>query len=142
FERLVVELLVAMGYGGSRADAGQALGRTGDGGLDGIIKEGKLGLDGLCIQAKRWEKTVGRPGVQAFPGSVEGFRARKGVLITTATFSREAVEYIQRIERKIVLIDGRQLAQLMIDHDVGVATARAYVVKKLDLDYFDEEEVG
>jgi restriction system protein len=139
FERLVVELLVAMGYGGSLADAGQAIGRTGDDGIDGIIKEDKLGLDVLCIQAKRWEKTVGRPEVQAFAGSMEGFRAKKGVLLTTATFSKEAVEYIQRIERKIVLIDGRQLAELMIEHGVGVATARTFVVKKLDLDYFEEE---
>jgi restriction system protein len=141
FERLVVELLVAMGYGGSLADAGQAIGRSGDGGIDGIIKEDKLGLDVVCVQAKRWEKTVGRPEVQAFAGSMEGFRARKGVMLTTSAFSKEAEEYVTRIERKIVLIDGRRLAELMIDHDIGVATARAYVVKKLDQDYF-EEEVG
>jgi restriction system protein len=139
FERLVVDLLVAMGYGGSLADAGQAIGRSGDGGIDGIIKEDRLGLDVVCLQAKRWEKTVGRPEVQAFAGSMEGFRARKGVLLTTSTFSKEAEEYISRIERKIVLIDGQRLAQLMIDHDIGVTTARAYVVKKLDQDYFDEE---
>lgn len=139
FERLVVELLVAMGYGGSLADAGQAVGRSGDGGIDGIIKEDKLGLDVVCIQAKRWDRTVGRPEVQAFAGSMEGFRARKGVLLTTSAFSKEAEEYVTRIERKIVLIDGQRLAQLMIDHDVGVATARAYVVKKLDHDYFEEE---
>ncbi|WP_227254675.1 restriction endonuclease [Frigoriglobus tundricola] len=140
FERLVVEVLVAMGYGGSLADAGQAVGRSGDGGIDGIIKEDKLGLDVLCIQAKRWEKTVGRPEVQAFAGSMEGFRARKGVMLTTSTFSREAAEYVQRIERKIVLIDGRQLAELMIEHGVGVATARTFVLKKLDLDYFEDDE--
>jgi restriction system protein len=139
FERLVVDLLVAMGYGGSLADAGQAIGRSGDGGIDGIIKEDKLGLDVVCIQAKRWKDTVGRPEVQGFAGSMEGFRARKGVLLTTSTFSKEAHEYVTRIERKIVLIDGRQLAQLMIDHDIGVATARSFVVKKVDLDYFDEE---
>lgn len=139
FERLVVELLVAMGYGGSLTDAGQAIGRSGDGGIDGIIKEDRLGLDAVCIQAKRWEKTVGRPEVQAFAGSMEGFRARKGVMLTTSTFSKDAEEYIHRIERKIVLIDGRRLAQLMIDHDVGVTTARSYVVKKLDLDYFEED---
>jgi restriction system protein len=139
FERLVVELLVAMGYGGSLADAGQAVGRSGDGGIDGIIKEDRLGLDVVCLQAKRWEKTVGRPEVQAFAGSMEGFRARKGVLLTTSWFSKEAEEYVTRIERKIVLIDGRRLAQLMIDHDIGVATARTYVVKKLDSDYFGEE---
>jgi restriction system protein len=139
FERLVVELLVAMGYGGSLADAGQAIGRSGDGGIDGIIKEDKLGLDVVCVQAKRWKDTVGRPEVQAFAGSMEGFRARKGVLLTTSVFSKEAEEYVNRIERKIVLIDGVRLAQLMIDHGIGVATARAYVVKKLDQDYFEEE---
>lgn len=139
FERLVVEVLVAMGYGGSLTDAGQAVGRSGDGGIDGIIKEDKLGLDVLCIQEKRWEKTVGRPEVQAFAGSMEGFRARKGVL-TTSTFSKEAAEYVQRIERKIVLIGGRQLAELMIEHGVGVATARTFVLKKLDLDYFEDDD--
>jgi restriction system protein len=139
FERLVVELLVAMGYGGSLADAEQAIGRSGDAGIDGIIKEDKLGLDVVCVQAKRWKDTVGRPEVQAFAGSMEGFRARKGVLLTTSAFSKEAEEYVNRIERKIVLIDGRRLAQLMIDHDIGVATARSYVVKKLDQDYFEEE---
>jgi restriction system protein len=141
FERLVVELLVAMGYGGSLVDAGQAVGRTGDGGIDGIIKEDKLGLDVVCIQAKRWANTVGRPTVQAFAGSMEGFRARKGVLITTSSFSKDAEQYVRMIERKIVLIDGRQLAQFMIDHDIGVTTARQYVVKRLDTDYFVEDEV-
>jgi restriction system protein len=140
FERLVVELLVAMGYGGSLADAGQAVGRTGDGGIDGIIKEDKLGLDVVCIQAKRWEKTVGRPEVQAFAGSMEGFRARKGVMITTSSFSKEAQEYVTRIERKIVLIDGIRLAELMIDHGIGVETAHTYLIKKVDLDYFADEE--
>lgn len=140
FERLVVELLVAMGYGGSLTDAGQAVGRTGDGGIDGIIKEDKLGLDVVCIQAKRWEKTVGRPEVQGFAGSMEGFRARKGVLITTASFSKDAQEYVSRIERKIVLIDGIRLAELMIDHGIGVETAHTYVIKKVDLAYFGDEE--
>jgi restriction system protein len=140
FERLVVDLLVAMGYGGSLADAGQAVGRSGDGGIDGIIKEDKLGLDVVCIQAKRWERTVGRPEVQAFAGSMEGFRARKGVLITSSTFSKEAEDYVSHIERKIVLIDGKRLAELMIDHDIGVATSRAYTVKRVDLDYFVEDE--
>lgn len=140
FEQLVVELLVAMGYGGSLADAGKAIGRSGDGGIDGIIKEDKLGLDVVCIQAKRWERTVGRPEVQAFAGSMEGFRAKKGVLVTTATFSREATDYIDRIERKIVLIDGPTLADLMIEYGLGVTVDRTYVVKKLDFDYFDSEE--
>jgi restriction system protein len=141
FERLVVQLLVAMGYGGSLADAGQAVGRSGDGGIDGIIKEDKLGLDVVCIQAKRWpENTVGRPTVQAFAGSMEGVRAKKGVFITTSGFSREAEDYVSRTERKIVLIDGKQLAEFMIDHNVGVTTARTFVLKRLDLDYFLEEE--
>jgi restriction system protein len=140
FEHLVVDLVVAMGYGGSRADAGQAIGKSGDGGIDGIINEDKLGLDVVCIQAKRWEQTVGRPEVQAFAGSMEGMRAKKGVLITTASFSKEAEEYVKRIERKIVLIDGQRLAELMIEHDIGVATARSYLVKKLDSDYFEGEE--
>jgi restriction system protein len=141
FERLVVELLVAMGYGGSFADAGRAIGRTGDGGIDGIIKEDKLGLDVVCIQAKRWQKTVGRPEVQAFAGSMEAFRARKGVMIATAPFSKDAHDYVSRIDRKIVLIDGQQLAHLMIDHDIGVATSRTYALKRIDLDYFDDEEI-
>jgi restriction system protein len=140
FERLVVDLLVAMGYGGTLADAGQAIGRTGDGGIDGIIKEDKLGLDVVCIQAKRWDGTVGRPAVQSFAGSMEGMRARKGVLLTTGSFSKDAEEYVNRIERKIVLIDGKRLAELMIDHNIGVTTARTYTIKKTDLDYFVEDE--
>jgi restriction system protein len=140
FESLVVRLLVAMGYGGSLSDAGQAVGRTGDGGIDGIIKEDMLGLDVLCVQAKRWDNPVGRPVVQAFAGSMEGFRARKGVLITTSTFSKDALEYVARIERRIVLIDGKQLAQLMIDHNIGVTTARAYAIKRADSDFFVEDE--
>jgi restriction system protein len=139
FEHLVVKLLVEMGYGGSLADAGQAIGKSGDGGIDGIIKEDKLGLDVVCIQAKRWDRTVGRPEVQAFAGSMEGMRAKKGVLITTASFSKDAHEYVNRIERKIILIEGKQLADLAIEHNIGVATARAYMVKRLDSDFFDED---
>jgi restriction system protein len=139
FERLVVELLVAMGYGGSLSDAGAVIGRPGDEGIDGTIKEDKLGLDVVHIQAKRWKNTVGRPDVQKFAGSMEGQRARKGVMLTTSSFSDEAKEYVTHIERKIVLVDGLRLAQLMIDHDIGVATARAFIVKKLDQDYFEEE---
>jgi restriction system protein len=139
FERLVVDVLVAMGYGGSLADAGQAIGKTGDGGIDGIIKEDKLGLDVVCIQAKRWENTVGRPVVQAFAGSMEAFRARKGVVITTSAFSKDAEEFVEHIGSKIVLIDGKKLAGLMINHDVGVTTSRAYTIKKIDNDYFAED---
>ena len=139
FEHLVVDLLVAMGYGGSRKDAGQAVGQSGDGGVDGIIKEDKLGLDIVYIQAKRWEAAVGRPTVQGFAGSLEGQRARKGVLITTSQFTADAKDYVNRIEKKIILIDGEQLAQLMIDYDIGVAGLATYHVKKIDLDYFGEE---
>jgi restriction system protein len=139
FENLVVDLLVAMGYGGSRKDAGQAVGQSGDGGIDGIIKEDKLGLDAVYIQAKRWENTVGRPVVQAFAGSLEGQRARKGVFITTSQFSSDAKAYVDRIEKRIVLIDGEHLAQLMIEHGVGVAEVATYTVKRMDLDYFGDE---
>jgi restriction system protein len=139
FERLVVDLLVAMGYGGSRKDAGQAIGASGDEGIDGIIKEDRLGLDVVYIQAKRWEGTVGRPTVQAFAGSLEGQRARKGVFITTSQFSREARDYVAIIEKRIVLVDGEQLTQLMIDHGVGVTEVASYIVKKVDSDFFGEE---
>jgi len=139
FERLVVDLLVAMGYGGSRKDAGQAVGQSGDGGIDGIIKEDRLGLDVVYVQAKRWDGTVGRPVVQAFAGSLEGQRARKGVLITTSQFSQDARDYVSRIEKKIVLIDGEQLAQLMIDYGIGVAEVVSYTVKRIDADYFDQD---
>lgn len=139
FEKLVVDLLVAMGYGGSRADAGARVGQSGDGGVDGIIKEDKLGLDFVLIQAKRWQAPVGASTVRDFAGSLEGHRARKGVLITTSRFTSDAEEYVTRIEKKIVLIDGSELAQFMIDHGVGVANVAIYVVKKVDSDYFDEE---
>ena len=139
FEKLVIELLVAMGYGGSRKDAGQALGRTGDGGIDGIIKEDKLGLDVVYLQAKRWDSPVGRPVVQGFTGSLEGQRAQKGVLIATSQFTQEAKEYVERIGKKVVLIDGERLADLMIDYGIGVTEVTRYEVKKLDLDYFGEE---
>lgn len=138
FERLVVELLVKMGYGGSRKDAGEAIGRSGDEGIDGIIKEDRLGLDTIYIQAKRWQGTVGRPDIQRFTGALMGQRAKKGIFITTSVFSREAREYAGNIDSKIVLIDGEQLAQLMIDHDVGVSTATVYEIKRIDTDYFLE----
>lgn len=139
FERLVVELLVAMGYGGSLHDAGQAVGKSGDGGIDGIIKEDRLGLDLIYIQAKRWEAIVGRPEIQKFAGALQGHRARKGVFLTTSAFSSDALEYVSRIESKIVLIDGADLAKHMIDHNVGVSLSRSYEVKRIDSDYFSEE---
>jgi len=140
FERLVVELLVAMGYGGSRADAGRAVGRSGDGGIDGIIKEDRLGLDVIYIQAKRWEGTVGRPEIQKFAGALQGERARKGIFITSSSFSGEALKYAANIDSKIILIDGATLAGLMIDHDVGVTRVQAYEIKRLDSDYFQVNE--
>ncbi len=139
FERLVVDLLVKMGYGGNRQDAGRALGKSGDGGIDGIINEDQLGLDVIYIQAKRWEGVVGRPEIQKFAGALQGQRARKGVFITTSGFTKEALEYASLIESKIILIDGEKLASLMAEHNVGVAVVGKYEVKKIDSDYFDEE---
>jgi len=139
FEKLVIDLLLAMGYGGTYDDAGQAIGKSGDDGIDGIIKEDRLGLDVVYIQAKRWEGPVGRPIVQAFTGSLEGNRARKGVLITTSRFTEEAKEYVKRIEKRIVLIDGKTLAELMIDYNIGVYKKAEYIVKSIDSDYFDAE---
>lgn len=138
FERLVVDLLVKMGYGGSVEEAARVVGKSGDGGIDGIINEDKLGLDVVYVQAKRWEGTVGRPVVQAFAGSLEGVRARKGVLITTSSFTTDAEDYVQRIEKRIILISGSRLAQLMIDHDIGVSNVTTYTIKRLDSDYFEE----
>lgn len=137
FEEIVVDLLVKMGYGGSRKDAGQAIGRHGDEGIDGIIKEDHLGLDIIYIQAKRWDATVGRPEIQKFAGALDGQRAKKGIFITTSDFSREAKDYVSRIDKKIVLVDGQEMARLMIDYDVGVAPVFTYEVKKLDSDYFE-----
>ena len=140
FEQLVVDLLVKMGYGGSRKDAGEAIGGSGDGGIDGRIKEDRLGLDAIYIQAKRWEGSVGRPTVQAFAGSLEGQRAKKGIFITTSQFRQDAKEYVKIIEKKIVLIDGEQLAQFMIDYNVGVTETARYLIKKVDSDYFGDSE--
>ncbi|MEZ5438578.1 MAG: restriction endonuclease [Lysobacteraceae bacterium] len=137
FEKLVVDVLVAMGYGGSREGAGKTVGRSGDGGIDGVINEDRLGLDVVYIQAKRWEGTVGRPVVQAFAGSLEGVRANKGVLITTSGFSSDADVYVRQISKKIVLIDGKQLAKFMIQYNVGVSVEARYEVKRVDSDYFD-----
>jgi restriction system protein len=140
FEQLVVELLVAMGYGGSRADAGKAVGRGGDGGIDGIIKEDKLGLDTIYVQAKRWEGSVGRPEIQKFAGALQGVRARKGIFITSSSYTPDAAAYAANIDSKIILIDGRTLADLMIDHNVGVTRMQVFELKRLDLDYFAAEE--
>ena len=139
FERLVIDLLVSMGYGGSRQDAGRAIGKSGDGGIDGIIKEDKLGLDVIYLQAKRWDGTVGRPEVQKFAGALQGHRASKGVFITTSSYTKEALEYVNVINSKIILIGGQELAALMIDHNVGVSTVGMYELKKVDADYFEGE---
>lgn len=141
FERLVVELLVRMGYGGSIKDAGKAVGRTGDEGIDGTIKEDKLGLDIIYIQAKCWKpgNVVGRPELHKFVGALAGQGAKKGIFITTSNFTKEAIGYTPRNETKIVLIDGEELAQLMIDYNLGCATQQIYELKKIDSDYFGEE---
>jgi restriction system protein len=137
FERIVIELLVKMGYGGSRTDAAQAIGKTGDEGLDGIIKEDRLGLDIIYVQAKRWAATVGRPEIQKFAGALHGQHATKGIFITTSDFSRDANDYVSKIGSKIVLIDGSRLAELMIEFGVAVATDATYTVKRIDNDFFE-----
>jgi restriction system protein len=139
FERAVVELLVKMGYGGSRSDAGKAIGKSGDGGIDGIIKEDRLGLDVIYIQAKRWDNnSVGRPDVMQFAGALQLQKANKGIFITTSRFTDDARSFVSQIGSKIVLIDGEQLTNLMIENDVGVSVVSLYPVKKVDADYFDE----
>jgi len=138
FEEIVVKVIVAMGYGGSLQDAGKAIGQSGDEGIDGIINEDKLGLDVLYLQAKRWEGSVGRPEIQKFAGALLGKRARKGIFITTSDFTKEARDYVQTIDSKIVLISGRQFAELMWEHNVGVSVSSTYVVKKIDSDFFDD----
>jgi restriction system protein len=138
FEKLVVDLMIKMGYGGSREDAGRTVGRSGDGGIDGVINEDRLGLDMIYLQAKRWENSVGRPVVQGFVGSLAGKRANKGVLITTSTFTQDARDFVETITAKVVLIDGETLGNLMIQHGLAVATVASYDVKRVDSDYFDE----
>ena len=139
FERIVVQLLVAMGYGGTLKDAGKAVGKSSDEGIDGIIKEDRLGLDIIYIQAKRWESTVSRPEIQKFAGALQGQRAKKGIFITTSDFSKEAHDYVAKIDSKIVLIDGQQFAHYMIDHNLGVTPVANYEIKRIDSDYFSEE---
>jgi restriction system protein len=137
FEQLVVDLLVALGYGGSRKDAGQVVGGSGDEGIDGIIKEDRLGLDTIYVQAKRWQSTVGRPEIQRFAGALQGQRARKGVFITTSSFTADARSYASGLQTTIVLIDGPMLAQLMMDAGIGVSEAETIRILKADEDYFD-----
>lgn len=140
FERLVVELLLAMGYGGTRVGAGRAIGQSGDGGIDGIIDEDRLGLDSIYIQAKRWEGVVGRPEIQKFVGALSGQRATKGVFITTSDFTRDALDFVKNNNHyKVVLINGFTLAKFMIENNVGVSVATTYQVKKIDSDYFVDD---
>lgn len=139
FERLVVKLLLKMGYGGSRQEAGRAVGRSGDGGIDGIINEDRLGLDAVYIQAKRWEGIVGRPEIMKFVGALAGQRASKGVFISTSSYTQEAREYAAQSQYKVVLIDGERLAQLMIEYNLGVSVAAVYEVKRIDNDFFADE---
>lgn len=138
FEKLVVDLLIKMGYGGSRIDAGQALGRSGDGGIDGIIKEDKLGLDTIYLQAKKWENTVPLKEIRDFTGALASKKARKGVFITTSSFPQSVYEFVKQVEYRIVLIDGEQFANLMVEHNVGLTTVNEYKVKRIDTDYFEE----
>jgi restriction system protein len=140
FEELVLDVLSAMGYGGSREDAAERLGRTGDEGVDGVIREDTLGLDLIYVQAKKWANSVGRPEIQRFVGALHGQRASKGVFITTSSFSREAVSYADGVSPRVILVDGPELAQLMIDHGVGVSVATTYEIKRIDLDYFGGDD--
>jgi restriction system protein len=139
FERLVVELLVNMGYGGSRQDAARAVGQAGDEGIDGIIDEDRLGLDCIYIQAKRWDSVVTRPEIQKFVGALMGKKARKGIFITTSGFTSDAVKYVSNIDCKVVLIDGKRLSEFMIDYDIGVTGSTVYQLKRIDSDYFSNE---
>jgi len=139
FEKLVLELMLAMGYGGSRDESGSVTNAGADEGIDGIINEDQLGLDTIYLQAKRWQGTVGRPEIHKFVGALHGRRARKGVFLTTSSFSRDAIEYADTIETKVVLIDGQRLAELMIKHNVGCTPSQTFVVKKLDSDFFSED---
>ena len=139
FEQLVVDVLVGMGYGGSREEAGKAVGGSGDGGIDGIINEDRLGLDVIYIQAKRWGNSVVKPEIQKFAGALAGQKAGKGVFITTSTFTSGAQEYVKTVGTRIILIDGRQLADFMIDYNVGVTTEAVYELKRIDTAYFEGE---
>jgi restriction system protein len=138
FEQVVLDLLVKMGYGGSRKEAAAVTQKTGDEGIDGVINEDRLGLDVIYIQAKRWKHNVGRPEIQSFVGALAGKKANKGIFITTSAFHDNASDYATGLHQKVILIDGRRLAELMIEHNIGVAEEHAYRVKKIDTDYFEE----
>jgi restriction system protein len=138
FEQVVLDLLVKMGYGGSKKEAAQVTQRTADEGIDGLINEDRLGLEVIYIQAKRWKHKVGRPEIQSFVGAIAGKKAGKGIFITTSDFHDNAREYAASLHQKLVLIDGRRLAELMIEHNIGVAPEQPYIIKKIDTDYFEE----
>jgi restriction system protein len=139
FERLVIDLLINMGYGGSEVNAAHAVGKSGDEGIDGIIDEDKLGLDSIYIQAKKWsEQPISRPEIQKFVGALNGKKSRKGIYFTASRFTDQAIEFASNIEMKVVLIDGKRLSELMIDHNVGVSTIASFEVKRIDSDYFIE----
>jgi restriction system protein len=138
FEKLVIDLLITMGYGGSRKDAGQAMGKSGDGGIDGIINEDKLGLDVIYLQAKRWDNAVPVKEIRDFTGALASKKAKKGIFITTSSFPNSVYEFVRQVEYKIILIDGERLANLMIEHSIGLSTVNTYHVKTIDSDYFEE----
>lgn len=138
FEQLIVDLIVAMGYGGSVQDAGKAVGKSGDGGIDGVIKEDVLGLDKIYLQGKRWTNPVSRPDIQSFVGSLVGYKANKGIFITTSRFTKESIEYATSIDKSLILIDGDKLTDLMFEYNVGVSNEQTFTLKRLDLDYFEE----
>lgn len=138
FEQIVIDLLFGMGYGGSREEAAMVTKKSGDEGIDGIINEDRLGLDVIYVQAKRWKGTVGRPDVQGFVGALAGKQAQKGVFITTSNFTADAIHFARGLSQKVILIDGIRLADLMIEHDIGVSTTRTIALKRIDTDYFDE----
>jgi len=139
FEKLVIDLLLSMGYGGSRQEAGKLTNKGSDEGIDGIINEDKLGLDVIYIQAKRWDSNISRPEIQKFAGALQGKRAKKGIYISTSIFTREAHDFAKSIDNKIILIDGDRLAELMIEHNVGLSVVQTFNLKKVDTDYFSEE---
>jgi restriction system protein len=138
FERLVLDLLLAMGYGGSREEAATVTQKSNDEGIDGLINEDRLGLDRIYVQAKRWQNTVGRPHIQSFVGALAGKHATKGIFITTSDFADTANEFVRNIRERVILIDGQRLAELMIQHNIGVSLAYAHEIKRIDSDYFEE----
>lgn len=139
FEKLVVDLLVKMGYGGTVRDAARVVGRSGDEGIDGVIKEDRLGLDTIYVQAKQWQNPVGRPKLMEFVGALKGQKASRGVFITTSKFTNDAIDYVSKVDSRVVLIDGDQLAELMIDFHIGVSVSKTYEIQRLDSDYFSDE---